>query len=202
MARGHPVGCAIIAHRCPNARVRNKCTPYKDLLTNFGNSEQMSNYLRPHRTGATVFFTVTLAQRGTDTLTRHIDTLRAAVHQTRSQRPFAINAWVVLPDHMHCIWTLPEGDSDFSTRMAAIKARFSRCLPEGHIRASHILRREKGIWQRRFWERHMRDDADLAAHTQYCWQNPVKHGLVNHAKDWPYSSYHRDNPPAYQTNRA
>jgi putative transposase len=126
----------------------------------------------------------------------------AAVHQTRSARPFVINAWVVLPDHMHCIWTLPEGDRDFSTRMAAIKSRFSRCLPEGPIRASHILRRENGIWQRRFWERHIRDDAELAAHIQYCWHNPVKHGLVDHPKDWTYSSYHRDNRPVSQSDPA
>ena len=180
----------------------------------------MSNYLRPRRPGATVFFTVTLAQRGTDTLTRNIDTFRAAVQQTRTTRPFHINAWVVLPDHMHCIWTLPEGDSDFSTRMAAIKARFSITLrrsgftPTPPLRNPHgtvagrargqtekrvgvnpdLLKDEAPVWQKRFWEHHIRDEDDLLNHIRYCWHNPVKHGLVDHPKDWPYSSYHRDNP--------
>ena len=154
----------------------------------------MSNYLRPRIPGAAVFFTVALAARGTDTLTCHIETLRHAVRQTRSERPFHINAWVVLPDHMHCVWTLPEGDSDFSTRMGAIKARFSKTQGAGNIRASQVMRREKGIWQRRFWEHHIRDEDDLISHIQYCWHNPVKHGLVEHPKDWPFSSYHRDNP--------
>lgn len=154
----------------------------------------MSSYFRPRVPGATVFLTVALAARGTDTLIREIETLRHAVRATRVDRPFQIDAWVILPDHMPCIWTLPEDDSDFSTRMSAIKARFSRSMPAGNLRASHILRREKAIWQRRFWEHHIQDEADLLAHIQYCWHNPVKHGLVDHPKDWPYSSYHRDNP--------
>ena len=154
----------------------------------------MPNYLRPHRPGATVFFTVALAARGTDTLTREIELLRHAVRATRTERPFTIDAWVVLPDHLHCIWTLPDGDADYSTRWGAIKARFSKNLGEGNMRASHILRREKAIWQRRFWEHHLRDEDDLLSHIQYCWHNPVKHGLADHPKDWPFSSYHRDNP--------
>ena len=153
----------------------------------------MSTYLRPQNPGATIFFTVALATRGSNTLIREIESLRHAVRVTRLQRPFHINAWVILPDHMHCIWTLPDGDADFSTRMAAIKARFSMTLRAGNVRSSHILRREKAIWQRRFWEHHIRDEPDLLAHIQYCWTNPVKHGLVSHPKDWPFSSYHRDN---------
>ena len=155
---------------------------------------EMSNYLRPYRSGATIFFTVALAARGSDVLTREIETFRHAVRMTRADRPFAIDAWVVLPDHMHCVWTLPEGDSDFSTRWSVIKARFSRAMPPTPRRASHENRREHGLWQRRFWEHHIRDDEDLRNHIQYCWINPVKHGLVDHPKDWPYSSYHRDNP--------
>lgn len=88
----------------------------------------MSNYIRPKQRGATVFFTVTLATRGTDILTREIEALRQAVRATRAERPFAIDAWVVLPDHMHCVWTLPQTDSDFSTKMGAIKARFTRAV--------------------------------------------------------------------------
>ena len=152
----------------------------------------MSRYLRPHVTGASVFVTVALARRGGDVLVREIDALRDSVRITQAERPFAIAAWVVLPDHFHAVWTLPAGDADFSTRMGAIKARFSMSVAGGAPRKSHIARRERGIWQRRFWEHHMRDEADLANHIRYCWFNPVKHGLVAHPRDWPFSSWHRD----------
>lgn len=152
----------------------------------------MSNYIRPRHPGATVFFTVTLAQRGCDLLVREIETLRHAVRMTRAERPFTIDAWVVLPDHMHCVWTLPEGDCDFSTRWSVIKARFTQAVNVENRRPSHVRRRERGIWQRRFWEHHIRDETDFRAHVRYCWINPVKHGLVEQPSDWPYSSYHRD----------
>ncbi|WP_231575841.1 REP-associated tyrosine transposase [Pseudorhodobacter ferrugineus] len=118
----------------------------------------MSQYTRPHIAGAAVFFTVAVAARGTDVLTTHIEALRAAVRDTRAERPFGVAAWVVLPDHMHCVWQLPMGDSDYSVRMGAIKARFSMALEARNQRASRILRREKGIWQRRFYEHHIRDE--------------------------------------------
>lgn len=152
----------------------------------------MSNYLRPRLPGASIFFTVTLQQRGTQLLVEHIARLREAVAVTRAERPFQIDAWVVLPDHMHCVWTLPEGDSDFSTRWRLIKSRFSRALPVGNLRHSHLARQERGIWQRRFWDHHIRDADDMSAHVNYCWVNPVKHGLVDRPEDWPYSSIHRD----------
>ena len=152
----------------------------------------MSNYIRPTQPGATVFFTVCLAERGANLLVAEIETLRQAVRATRYDRPFEIDAWVVLPDHMHCIWTLPQGDADFSTRMGVIKARFSRAMPHVNRRSSHDARREHGIWQRRYWEHHIRDEHDYRAHIRYCWVNPVKHGLVDHPRDWPFSSYHRD----------
>lgn len=97
-----------------------------------------------------------------------------------------------VPDHLHCVWTLSEGDADFPTRWRLIKSRFSRGLPAGRTRASHEARREKGIWQRRFWEHHIRDEADYVAHVRYCWINPVKHGFVESAVDWRWSSIHRD----------
>ncbi len=152
----------------------------------------MSCYRRPHVTGSRIFFTVALARPGEDLLLREVDRLRAAVVQTRNERPFGIDAWVVLPDHMHAVWTLPPGDRDFSTRWAAIKARFSRGLEAGPRRPSHLARREKAIWQRRFWEHHLRDEAEFDAQVQYCWENPVRHGLVDRATDWPFSSIHRD----------
>ena len=152
----------------------------------------MSRYLRPRLPGVPVFFTVALARRGGRLLVDHIGLLREAVRLTRAERPFHIDAWVVLPDHLHCIWRLPEGNCDYSTRWRLIKARFSRGLPIGPLRNSHIARKERGIWQRRIWEHHIRDDADFAAHMHYCWWNPVKHGFVTQPENWPYSSYHRD----------
>lgn len=152
----------------------------------------MPNYIRPRVTGARVFFTVALADRGSNLLVREVERLRAAVRVTRAERPFGIDAWVVLPDHLHAVWTLPEGDRDFAIRWSAIKARFSAGLQAGRLRQSHVARREKGIWQRRFWERHLRNEADHEAHVRYCWLNPVKHGLVELAVDWPHSSIHRD----------
>ena len=152
----------------------------------------MSKYLRPRRPGASVFFTLALADRGAKTLVERVTDLRQAVGVTMAERPFQIDAWVVLPDHMHCVWTLPEGDADYSVRWSIIKARFSRAMPHVHRRKSHELRREHGIWQRRFWEHHIRDDTAFAACIRYCWTNPVKHGFVEHPKEWPYSSWHRD----------
>ena len=154
----------------------------------------MSNYIRPKSPGATIFFTVNLADRSSDLLTREIATLRKAVAATRSERPFGIDAWVVLPDHMHCVWSLPDDDADFSMRWSVIKARFSYALDDHPRRRSHIARREKGIWQRRFWEHHIRNTENFAAHVRYCWFNPVKHGYVETPEAWPYSSYHRDTP--------
>ena len=174
----------------------------------------MSCYLRPHIPGACVFFTVALARRGARLLVDEIELLREAVRVTHVRRPFHIDAWVVLPDHMHCVWTLPEEDADYSQRWGTIKARFSRDLGRRMRRAGICPptelpvvsagryaglkpglredKREAGIWQRRFWEHHIRDEADYAAHVRYCWINPVKHGFVERAVGWPYSSIHRD----------
>jgi putative transposase len=171
----------------------------------------MSRYIRPKAPGAVVFFTVNLVDRGANTLVRHVDLLRQAVAVTRAKRPFRIDAWVVLPDHMHCVWTLPEGDADYSTRMGEIKGRFSREVrrsgpaptPSVHnpygarggrerVGAGPDLRSEAPIWQKRFWEHHIRGEEDFAAHVRYCWINPVKHGLVGHPGEWPWSSWHRD----------
>lgn len=151
----------------------------------------MSRYLSPRLPGARIFFTVALADRRARTLVTEVDRLRETVRVTRSERPFHIDAWVVLPDHLHAIWTLPEGDTDYSTRWRLIKSRFSNGLPEGRLRASHMARQERGVWQRRFWERHLRDDADFAAHLEYCWFNPVKHGYVDQPEEWQWSSVHR-----------
>lgn len=153
----------------------------------------MPDYLRQRRPGGTFFFTVNLLERGdNDLLVRHVDALRDAVRRTRVDRPFAIDAWVVLPDHMHAIWTLPDGDTDYATRWGAIKARFSQSIPANEYRnPSRLARGERGIWQRRYWEHTIRDEHDLANHIDYIHINPVKHGCATRASDWPHSSIHR-----------
>ncbi len=153
----------------------------------------MSSYVRPKVYGATVFFTVTLADRRSDLLVREIDALRAAIGATLAEHPFGIDAWVVLPDHMHCLWTLPEGDADFSVRWKKIKTRFTKSVGwTGPRSSSKVAKGEAGIWQRRFWEHHIRDEQDFTTHLHYCWWNPVKHGFVERPVEWPHSSIHRD----------
>src|SRR6266404_7121867 len=110
---------------------------------------------------------------------RRIDALREAVRMVRERSPFHIDAWVVLPDHSHCLWTLPEGDSDFPSRWRDIKTAFSKSLPATERRSAVMVRRgERGIWQRRYWEHTIRDDRDYAAHMDYIHFNSVKHGLT------------------------
>ena len=109
----------------------------------------------------------------------------------RLNQPFHIDAWVVLPDHMHCVWTLPEGDADYSSRWKAIKITFSKSMPKTErLSAVRTTKGERGIWQRRYWEHTIRGDKDYAAHVDYCHINPLKHGLVKQVADWPYSSFH------------
>lgn len=152
----------------------------------------MSHYIHPRIDAACIFFTLALAQRGSDLLLREVERLRQAVADTKRALPFEINAWVVLPDHLHAIWPLPAGDSDYPLRWRLIKSRFSHGLMAQPRSPSKAQRAEKGIWQRRYWDHHIRNAADYATHVRYCWGNPVKHGLVSRASDWPFSSLHRD----------
>ena len=152
----------------------------------------MTNYRRNFVPGGSYFFTLNLAERRLQLLTDHIDSLRAAFRDTRARHPFTINAIVVLPDHLHTIWTLPEGDKDFAMRWRLIKSAFSRALPSGEkISDSRASKGERGIWQRRYWEHTLRDERDFERHVDYIHFNPVKHGLVARVKDWPHSSFHR-----------
>ncbi len=154
----------------------------------------MRRYIRaPQLGGASYFFTLTLAQRrGNDLLIRHIDALRQAFAAVRHRHPFTIEAIVILPDHLHALWRMPEHDADFSLRWRLIKARFSRQLPPGEqISHSRAAKGERGIWQRRYWEHQIRDEQDWGRHVDYIHYNPVKHGLVTRPTDWPYSSLHR-----------
>jgi putative transposase len=151
------------------------------------------NYRRVHVSGGCWFFTVNLFDRNSRLLVENINALRDAVRATRERFPFHIDAMVVLPDHIHAVWTLPEGDRDFSTRWRLIKVRFARTVPTGEwLSNSRRKRGERGVWQRRFWEHLIRDDKDFGHHVDYCWFNPVKHGLVADVADWPFSSFHRD----------
>ena len=153
----------------------------------------MTEYRRPHIPGATWFFTVNLAERrGNRLLVEHIESLRMAFVSVRQRHPFQVEAVVVLPDHLHCVWTLPPDDTDFSTRWNLLKGHFSRSIERNErISRSREKRRERGVWQRRFWEHCMCDQADLNRHIDYIHWNPVKHGWVDRARDWPYSSFHR-----------
>jgi putative transposase len=151
------------------------------------------DYRRYRIEGGTYFFTVNLLQRyPNDLLVRHIELLRTAVREVRENWVFHIDAWVILPDHMHCVWTLPPGDDDITNRWRLIKQGFSKALPMTECRSSvRMARGERGIWQRRFWEHAIRDDRDYAAHVDYCHINPLKHGYVKRVADWPYSTFHR-----------
>jgi putative transposase len=152
----------------------------------------MTNYRRSGIAGATYFFTVNLADRSQTLLTDHIASLRSAFEYTRERHSFIVDAIVVLPEHLHAIWTLPEGDSDFALRWRLIKTAFSRALPHGEQRSeSRQSKGERGIWQRRYWEHLIRDEADFARHVDYIHINPVKHGLVARVADWTHSSFHR-----------
>ncbi|MDF1528129.1 MAG: transposase [Sedimenticola sp.] len=153
----------------------------------------MSNYRRVWQPGGTYFFTVNLLrENNTQLLVQEIDNLRQVVRSVKKRHPFIIHGWVVLPDHLHCVIELPTNDQDFSTRWRLIKMAFSKTQPANERRSATRLKRgERGIWQRRFWEHLIRDIRDYKAHMDYVHINPVKHGLVRHVSDWPFSTFHR-----------
>ena len=152
----------------------------------------MTSYRRAQVSGGCYFFTLTLAERRSTLLTDHIDLLRDSIRQVKTRHPFEIEAMVVLPDHLHCIWTLPENDADYAIRWSLIKGGFSRGFKTSERRSpSRTSRRERGIWQRRFWEHAIWDEADYNNHVAYIHINPVKHRYVRRAVDWPHSSIHR-----------
>jgi putative transposase len=168
----------------PANRINPENDPYNRNL-------QMTNYRRVQQPGATWFFTVNLAERRqTRLLVEEIDLLRSAFRKVRASHPFHVDAIVVLPDHLHCIWPLPSDDTDFSIRWRLIKGRFSRDIKRGEsLSPSRRQRSERGIWQRRFWDHMIRDDDDFERHMDYVHWNPVKHGWVRRVVDWPHSSF-------------
>ena len=148
-------------------------------------------YRRANTPGACYFFTVNLAERNKTLLTDHVDELRAVFAIIKQSHPFTINAIVILPDHLHTLWQLPENDADFPTRWRLIKSTFSRALQQTeHISTSRRKKGERGVWQRRYWEHLIRDDQDFEKHVDYIQYNPVKHGYVQSPVDWPYSNIH------------
>ena len=152
----------------------------------------MANYRRNFLPGGSYFFTVNLADRRLTLLIDHIHLLRVAFRGVRARHPFTIEAAVILPDHLHMIWTLPDDDADFALRWRLIKGGFSRALPrDERISASRAAKAERGIWQRRYWEHTMRDDGDFIRHVDYIHFNPVKHGHATSVRNWPYSSFRR-----------
>jgi putative transposase len=151
----------------------------------------MVAYRRNFVAGGTFFFTVTVADRGSSVLIDHIAPLRAAFRVARKERPFSIDAIVILPDHLHAMFTLPLDDSDFPGRWRRIKSLFTRQVVARGFSAERNDKGEYRLWQRRFWEHTIRDEADFERHADYIHYNPVKHGLVSQVVDWPYSSFHR-----------
>lgn len=151
----------------------------------------MVRYRRNFVAGATYFLTVTLADRASYALIEYVDALRASFRGVRRNHPFEIGAVVVLPDHLHLIVTLPAGDADFSTRIRMIKRGFTDAVVKTGIAIPRHPNGEYALWQRRFWEHTIRDDADFERHVDYIHFNPVKHGLVGKVRDWPHSSFHR-----------
>ncbi|MGH8108070.1 MAG: REP-associated tyrosine transposase [Arenimonas sp.] len=150
----------------------------------------MVNYRRAQQAGGTFFFTLTLSNRDSNLLTKHVDILRAAFRETLSKKPFKMDAIVILPEHLHCIWTLPGNDTDYSGRWRSIKSSFVRNLRKNDVQVLTNAKGEANVWQRRFLEHQIRDELDLEAHVNYIHINPLKHGYVANLIDWPWSSFH------------
>lgn len=157
----------------------------------------MPEYRRIKIKGGTYFFTVVTFGRLPILTSSHVRAaLREGIQEVRQSLPFTIDAWVLLPDHLHAIWTLPENDDNFASRWAIIKRIVSKRFGSldgtgGSITDSLSKRGERRIWQRRFWEHLIRDELDFQRHLDYLHWNPVKHGYVKRAIDWPYSTFHR-----------
>lgn len=151
----------------------------------------MVHYRRVFITGGTYFFTLTLKNRKMHYLTTYIDVLRASFADVKQYQDFDIIAMVVLPEHLHCIWQLPEADNNYSGRWRAIKSRFTRELIKSGVNMVKNKRGEYNLWQSRFWEHTIRNESDLQRHIDYIHFNPVKHGYVGSVIDWPFSSFHR-----------
>lgn len=152
----------------------------------------MSNYRRARDARLYFFTLVTEQRRPLLTQSELRSALRQAIEQVRQRYPFSIHGWVLMPDHLHCLWELPDGDDDYGRRWSLIKRLTSQQaqIPRT-VSLSRRLRRECGLWQRRFWEHRIGDQEDYQRHLDYLHWNPVKHGLARRVVDWPWSSFHR-----------
>lgn len=150
----------------------------------------MVQYRRNFLPGGTYFFTLTLHNRKANYLTEHIDLLRSAMKKVQQKMPFSIIAIIVLPEHLHAIWKLPAGDSNYAVRWRLIKSYFTQSLTKQKVPLLKNSRGEYNLWQNRYWEHTIKNEIDLETHIDYIHYNPVKHGLVKNPVDWPYSSFH------------
>ncbi len=149
-------------------------------------------YRRSNIKGACYFFTINLANRKTRLLVEEFEILRNVINHVKQQHPFQLDAMVIMPEHFHMMMTLPENDNAYAKRIMLIKSGFSRKIPKSEpINPSRIHKRERGIWQRRYWEHLIRDDTDYQRHIEYIHYNPVKHGHVNKPSEWQYSTLHK-----------
>ena len=152
----------------------------------------MRHYIRDKTQGGCYFLTFNLANRHSQLLLMHIDKFRDAYAKTIKHHAFILDAMVVLPDHVHMIITLPPDSNDYATIVASLKSQFSRQINKTEIiTSSRQAKRERGIWQRRFWEHRIRDEIDYQNHMDYIHYNPVKHGYVANPQDWQYSTLHK-----------
>ena len=152
----------------------------------------MVHYRRAKTPGACYFLTLTLRDQSSDLLVRHRAQLDDALRLAYQQKPYRLPAMVLLPDHLHMLMQLPDGDADFSARVRLLKANFVNALRAQDVQDVRLnAKGEANIWQRRFWEHLIRDQRDFAAHVDYIHINPLKHGLVERVGDWPFSSFHR-----------
>ena len=152
------------------------------------------NYRRVYIEGGSYFFTVvTEKRRKLFADENNIKLLRTAFKTVMKRRPFIIDAAVILPDHLHFIWTLPKNDSDYSTRWQLIKTAFTKQFPNKFIvqNTNRKKKKQQDIWQQRGWEHYLRDEQDFQNHINYIHYNPVKHNYVIRPSDWQYSSIHR-----------
>ncbi|MBI5582868.1 MAG: transposase [Deltaproteobacteria bacterium] len=152
-------------------------------------------YRRARVAGGTYFFTVvTFQRRQILGVPEKIELLRSVIRKVKQGHPFTIDALVIMPDHIHTLWTLPDGDRDYPVRWNLIKREFSRQCRTESATPSSPSRQSKGereIWQRRYWEHQIRDDRDFKQHMDYIHYNPVKHGYVMAPGDWLFSSFNR-----------
>jgi putative transposase len=151
----------------------------------------MVHYRRYQIPGGTFFFTVALQNRQSDWLVRYVEQLKNAFRHVNKIHPFKTDAMVVLPDHLHVLWELPDGDCNYSLRWRCIKIAFAKNIHQLGVNISKNRYGENQIWQRRFWEHTIRNEKDFAKHVDYIHYNPVKHGLIERVSDWPHSTFHR-----------